>query len=66
MHDDIEQVARNAMLSFGLPAVQVQRLCIAWALQPREIGPSLEVCPEEKLLLGIPGRDMGQLQRQRI
>jgi hypothetical protein len=29
MNDDIEQVARNAMLSFGIPAVQVQLLCMA-------------------------------------
>jgi hypothetical protein len=44
MHGDFEQVARNAMLSFGLPAVQV---CYAQALQPRGIGTCLKRCPEE-------------------
>jgi hypothetical protein len=58
MNGDFEQVARNAMLSFGLPAVQVQWLCIAQALQPRGIGPCLEMCPEEHR---FPGRNMGKL-----
>jgi hypothetical protein len=62
MNNNIEQVARNAMLSFGLPAVQVHSLCMTWATATWSwtLFRKVPRCTSLDLNSMIPGCDTGE------